>query len=403
MAALPAIGTDDPLAALGARGGDAHGALRRLAPLAAVAALAVALAVAAPRVAHVFADALVRALHADPRWAAAAVAFEIASFAGYVALFWHVAGRMSPRFGLRASYEVALASTAATRLLPTAGAGGAALTFWSLKRAGGDGAAATRTLLTFLVVLYSVFLGSLVVAGTLLATGAAPSAVSLQLSVVPAATAALAIAIALLLAARHARAGAQPAPRARVARAAHALGGAVHDALATVRRPHPRLLGAIAWWGFDMLVIWAAFNAFGSPPAPALLVLGYFLGQVANTVPLPGAASGGMVGAFLALGMPAAVVLPSVLAYRAIAIWTPVPAGAAALTGLRRTVRRWRSEDEARSAAEADARGLEAMFLEPAALGAGAVGQRVEVELLEPALLRQHAEVDPHRELPLHA
>ena len=34
--------------------------------------------------------------------------------------------------------------------------------------------------------------------------------------------------------------------------------------------------------------------------------------------------------AFLALGMPAEVVLPAVLAYRAIAIWTPVPAGAAA-------------------------------------------------------------------------
>jgi uncharacterized membrane protein YbhN (UPF0104 family) len=403
MAASHAIAADDPLSALAARGGDGRGALRRLAPLAAIAALGLAIALAAPRVAHVFADALLRAIHADPRWVAAAVAFELASFAGYVALFWHVAGRASPRFGLRTSYEVALASTAATRLLPTAGAGGAALTFWSLKRAGGDGAGAARTLLTFLVVLYSVFLGSLVAAGTLLATGAAPGSVSLQLSAVPAAAAALAIAIALLLAARHARAGDGAEPSARVARAAHALGGAVRDALATVRHPHPRLLGALAWWGFDMLVIWAAFNAFGTPPTPALLVLGYFLGQVANTIPLPGAASGGMVGAFLALGMPAEVVLPSVLAYRAIAIWTPVPAGAAALTGLRRTVRRWSREDEARSAAEGDARRLDPLLLEPLALGAGALGERVQVELLEPSLLRQGAEVDPHRELPLHA
>jgi hypothetical protein len=52
-----------------------------------------------------------------------------------------------------------------------------------------------------------------------------------------------------------------------------------------------------------------------------------------------------MVGAFLALGMPAVVVLPAVLAYRAIAIWTPVPAGAAALAGLRRRVRDWAAED----------------------------------------------------------
>jgi uncharacterized membrane protein YbhN (UPF0104 family) len=294
-------------------------------------------------VANVFADALVRAIHADPRWVIAGIALEIASFAGYVALFWHVAGRSTPRIGLRASYEVALASTAATRLLPTAGAGGAALTFWSLKRAGNDSRDATRTLLTFLVVLYAVFLGSIVVAGTLLATGVVPSGVSLELSAVPAALAAAAIALALFLAARHDRVE-RPA-KGKMATASYALGGAVRDAVAVVRRPHARLLGAPAWWGFDMLVIWATFSAFGTPPSPVVLVLGYFLGQVANTLPLPGAASGGMVGAFLAFGMPAEVVLPAVLAYRAIAIWTPVPAGAAAIAGLRRTVRRWSLED----------------------------------------------------------
>jgi hypothetical protein len=127
--------------------------------------------------------------------------------------------------------------------------------------------------------------------------------------------------------------------------AAHALGGAVRDALSVVRHPDPRLAGALAWWGFDLFVLWATFNAFGAPPSATVLVLGYFLGQVANTVPLPGAASGGMVGAFLALGMPAEVVLPAVLAYRAIAIWTPVPAGAVAMTGLRRRVREWAAED----------------------------------------------------------
>jgi hypothetical protein len=134
--------------------------------------------------------------------------------------------------------------------------------------------------------------------------------------------------------------------------ASHALGGGVRDAIRIVRRPDARLLGAPAWWGFDMLVLWATFNAFGAPPAATVLVLGYFLGQVANTVPIPGAASGGMVGAFLALGMPAEVVLPAVLAYRAIAIWTPVPAGAFALSGLRRRVRSWADEDGVEEFAE---------------------------------------------------
>jgi uncharacterized membrane protein YbhN (UPF0104 family) len=193
------------------------------------------------------------------------------------------------------------------------------------------------------VVLYSVFLGAIAVAGTLLATGAVASDVPFELSAVPAAAAIVAIALALVFALRNGRRDA--APPGRLGTVSHALGGAVRDAIRIVRRPDARLLGAPAWWGFDMLVLWATFSAFGAPPAATVLVLGYFLGQVANTLPLPGAASGGMVGAFLALGMPAEVVLPAVLAYRAIAIWTPVPAGAAALAGLRRRVRVWAAED----------------------------------------------------------
>jgi uncharacterized membrane protein YbhN (UPF0104 family) len=336
----------DPIAALrraGAERGSSQ--VRRLLLVAGVLAAGVAVAVAAPRVLHVFTDALVRAVHADPAWVTAGVAFELASFAGYIALFWHVAGRANTRIGLRESSQVALAGTAATRLLPTAGAGGAALTWWSLRRAGQDSRAATGTLLSFLVVLYAVFLVAILAAGTLLATGAASAHVPTELSLAPAAAAGAAIALALALARRH-RGGSTPREDiGRAGAAGHALGSAVATSFALLRRPHPRLLGAVAWWGFDLMVLWATFNAFGSPPAPVVLVLGYFLGQVANTLPLPGAASGGMVAAFLALGMPAEVVLPAVLAYRAIAIWTPVPAGAVALAGLRRTVRRWAAED----------------------------------------------------------
>src|SRR5439155_21806074 len=133
--------------------------------------------------------------------------------------------------GLRARGEIALASTAATRLLPTAGAGGAALTFWSLRRAGQDNGGATRTLLSFLVVLYSVFLGAILVAGTLLATGAVQSDVPAELSATPAGAAAVGIAVALALALRHDR-DATPVGRHRTA--ANALGGAVRDAIAIV-------------------------------------------------------------------------------------------------------------------------------------------------------------------------
>jgi uncharacterized membrane protein YbhN (UPF0104 family) len=82
-------------------------------------------------------------------------------------------------------------------------------------------------------------------------------------------------------------------------------------------------------------------QALGDAPALAVVALGYFVGQVANTLPLPGAASGGMVGVLLAFGVEADLALASVLAYRAVAVWLPAPLGLAALGGLRRRVAAW--------------------------------------------------------------
>ena len=107
---------------------------------------------------HAFSDALRRALEADPRWVLAAVGFEVISFSGYIALLWMVGERATPRMDLRASAEVTLAGAAVTRLLPTGGAGGVALTLWAFRKTGMESKHATRTLLTFLVLLYAVFL-----------------------------------------------------------------------------------------------------------------------------------------------------------------------------------------------------------------------------------------------------
>jgi uncharacterized membrane protein YbhN (UPF0104 family) len=75
------------------------------------------------------------------------------------------------------------------------------------------------------------------------------------------------------------------------------------------------------------------------------MVLAYFVGQIANTLPVPGAASGGLVAVLLAFGVEADLALAAVLAYRAVAIWLPVPMGLFALTSLRRTFGRWADED----------------------------------------------------------
>jgi uncharacterized membrane protein YbhN (UPF0104 family) len=330
-------------------------ARRAALPVAAIAVAALAVVVASGPL-RAFADAFGRALDADPRWVVAAIACELLSFGGYVALLWLVGGRATPRLGLRASAQVTLGGAAATRLLPTAGVGGAALTWWALRRAGLGTRGATRTLLVFLVVLYSVFLGATATVGALLALGFAHGDGPLMLSALPAAGGGLAIAAGLALAALRpaiadaeisaviASAGAGRVP-GRIQRAASVFGAAVRDALALVRSGDPRLLGALVWWAFDAAVLWAMLNAFGAPPALAVVVLAYFVGQIGNTIPIPGAVSGGMVGVLMAFGAQADLALVSVLAYRAVAIWLPAPIGLAALGALRRTAARWTRED----------------------------------------------------------
>jgi putative heme transporter len=338
-----------------------------------------------------FANALDRALTADWRWVVGAVVFEVLSFAGYVVLLWLVAGRETRRIDPRRAVEVTLGGAAATRLLPTAGVGGAAMTLWSFRRAGMDKRTSARTLLTFLVVLYAVFLGAIAISGGLIALGVIHADGPLTLSAVPAIAAAAGIAAVLALGLHrrghagdgvltvglhrrgragdgvltvgphrrghardgvltvgphrrgHARDGVQPAGRLR--RGVHLLGDATADAIALLRTADPRLLGAVAWWLFDAAVLGAMLSAFGAAPAVPVVVLAYFVGQVGNALPVPGAVSGGILGVLLAFGVQPDVALVSVLVYRSVAIWLPAPVGLIALTSLRRTIARWASED----------------------------------------------------------
>jgi uncharacterized membrane protein YbhN (UPF0104 family) len=295
---------------------------------------------------HAFSDALRRALEADPRWVLAAVGFEVISFSGYIALLWMVGERATHRMDLRASAEVTLAGAAVTRLLPTGGAGGVALTLWAFRKTGMETKHATRTLLTFLVLLYAVFLLSIAIAGALLAVGLGGGGGHVAIAAVAGGGATIAMALAVTAAALRPRAEA-----GRIGRAGATLGEGVRGALAFLREADPRLLGAPIWWAFDAAVLYGMLNAFGAPPAVAVVVLGYFVGMVANTIPIPGAVSGGMVGVLLAFGVEADLALASVLSYRALAIWLPAPVGLAALGSLRRTVARWGAEEAAVPAA----------------------------------------------------
>jgi hypothetical protein len=150
----------------------------------------------------------------------------------------------------------------------------------------------------------------------------------------------------------------------------------VRDALILVRSGDPRLLGALAWWACDAAVLWAMLQALGAPPAIAVVVLAYFVGQVANTIPIPGAVSGGMVGVLLAFGVEADLALASVLAYRSVAIWLPAPIGLIALGSLRRIGARSNGPGAPESAAATVAAHTRVRGREPRPLSAWPLAER---------------------------
>jgi hypothetical protein len=185
--------------------------------------------------------------------------------------------------------------------------------------------------------------GALVVGGLGLYTGVLPGGGSFAITRAPAIFGASVIAIALT-----AQLVPRPRPAVRVRTALAPIGGGVRDARRLLRHGNAGLVGALMWWGFDIAVLWACFHAFGAPPAFAVVTVAYFVGMLANTLPLPGGVGGvdgGMVGALIAFGVEPELALLSVLAYRGFAFWLPIVPGALAYLGLRRTVARWARED----------------------------------------------------------
>ena len=136
---------------------------------------------------------------------------------------------------------------------------------------------------------------------------------------------------------------------ARVASAPWAVRDALDIAFSLMRQRKLGLIGAIAYWGFDIATLWACFHAFGQPPPVAVIVVAYFVGALANALPLPGGlggVEGGTIGALLAFGTPASLAILAVLAYRLISFWLPTIPGALAYLQLRRTVGHWRHDTE---------------------------------------------------------
>jgi uncharacterized protein (TIRG00374 family) len=299
----------------------------------------------------------------SPFWLALAFLFTLGMFGGYVLLFHGVFGRAGGgrRLSWRESLQITMAGLAATRLFSAGGAGGIALTAWALRRSGMPRRVVADKTISFLVLTYLVYTTALVVFGFGLRFGVFHGADPLTMTVVPATLAlvltVLGLSVALVptdferrltsLATGHGRVGGLAQRLATVPAAASA---GMRDALAHLRSRDPALLGSIAFWGFQIAVLWASFKAFGESPPMAVIVMAFFVGMLGNLLPLPGGiggVDGGMIGAFAAFNVDARLAIVSVLVYRGFTFWLPTVPGILAYVQLRRTVERWRSERRA--------------------------------------------------------
>ena len=305
-------------------------------------------------------DAGKRAAEGDKWWLGGAALFSVLSFGGYVMMFQGIFVRADTgaRIDWRASYQITMAGLAATRLFAAGGAGGIALTAWALRKAGMPRRTVADKTLSFLILTYAVYMVALVVGGFGLYFGLLPGPAPFGITVIPAFFGLAVICVALALSRvppdlqRRLEGFAQRGGRLariaqRLANAPAAFSAGIREAMCHVRERDPALLGAIAYWGFNIACLWACFHAFGDPPPWPVIVMGYYVGFLGNLLPLPGGVGGvdgGMIAAFAAFGVPLGLVVPAVLAYRVFAFWLPTIPGAVAYFQLRRTVARWREE-----------------------------------------------------------
>ena len=308
-----------------------------------------------------FEDALKKLGKADRVWVVVALVFNVLAFASYVALFRGVVGENLVHLTWSESYQITMAGLAATRLFSAGGAGGIVLTYWALRKAGMPRRQSATRMLAFLVLLYAVYMLTVIIDGILLRTGVFNGPNPAGLTIVPAAIAGALILVFLLIALvptdLERRMRAQTSGRRfsvllqRLATVPASIAAGVRTAIDFVRNPSRgglAIVGAIGFWAANIGILWASFHAFEVEVPLGVIVQGFFVGMVANLIPFVpggvGAVDAGLIGTFVLFGYPGSEVFAAVLVYRLIAFWLPIPPGIVAFFQLRRTAARWEEE-----------------------------------------------------------
>jgi uncharacterized membrane protein YbhN (UPF0104 family) len=293
-----------------------------------------------------------RAAHATPTWLAIGVGLEVASCLGYVATLRLVLSR-GPARELR---WLAWAEMAFGAVVPVGGAGGLAVGAWAMRAWGIPWSfIANRSAVIFLLTS-AVNTSVLALAGFGVVIGLGGTTPGDWYALLPALVAVVGLASFIALP-RLVKADAS-AQRGRWLRPAlRRMAGWVTDSEAVAFTPNWRLLGTVGYLVLDIAVLWACLHAVGASPPLLAIVLGYQIGYLANLIPIPGGVGvleGGLLGALLLYGLPAAQTAAAVVLYHAIALWVPTLGGTIGFARLRGVIAAGRQRELSPAADEAE-------------------------------------------------
>jgi uncharacterized membrane protein YbhN (UPF0104 family) len=280
-------------------------------------------------------------------WVVGAITLEVLSETGFVVAWRRIVDpdKVLQRDGRgwRMDQRVAWAQLGGGLLVPGGTLGGMGVGGWILHRFGmaTDVIAEREFNLSFLNTGVSAL--ALVVFGVGLATGIFPGEDSLLLTLLPAAVAAFGIAAALFIAPRAGSyASRLRAKHDKIARSITTLADAVDDTEHVLAHPGgaTTVLGAVAYLGLEMLILWLALLAVHAHPAPgfAVVVMAYIIGALGGALPLPASVGtiGGIAGMLIAYGVPHDAAVAAVLLHQAIGLLVPLAGGTIAYIIIRR-------------------------------------------------------------------
>jgi uncharacterized membrane protein YbhN (UPF0104 family) len=280
-------------------------------------------------------------------WVVGAIVLEVVSETGFVVSWRRIVDpdKVLQRDGRgwRMDQRVAWAQLGGGLLVPGGSLGGMGVGGWILHRFGmPTGVIAERQFnLSFLNTGVSAL--ALVLFGLGLATGIFAGEDKLLLTLLPAAVAACGIAAAVFIAPRaSAYATRLRAKHAKIARSITTLANAVDDTERVLlhRGGLTTVLGAVAYLGFEMLILWLALLAVHAHPTPgfAIVVMAYIIGALGGSLPLPASVGtiGGIAGMLIVYGVHHNPAVAAVLLHQAIGLLVPLAGGTIAYIIIRR-------------------------------------------------------------------